>query len=264
MSTEQIAAILENKRVIGPTRDILEVRNAITVYDRLHEFKATSLASLLKAHKLLMAGLVESPGKFRTRYVGIVRGDELRHLAPDGEMVKPLITGMLESLKTSKDLALIKSCVFHYELEFIHPFIDGNGRMGRLWQTIILMGYHPVFEFLPVESIIKRRQTSYYKVLGVADRSGKSTVFIEFMLGVILESLNELLSGRIPLLTAIERIERFRADVGTRPFARKDYLSKYKDISPATASRDLREGVAKKILKKSGDKRMTNYRFGSG
>lgn len=261
LSTEQITAIVEDKRVIGPSKDILEVKNAIVVYDRLHEFKSTSLTSFLTAHKLLMTGLVDSPGKFRTRYVGIVKGDELRHLAPDGEMVKPLIVGLLEYLKNSKDIALIKSCVFHYELEFIHPFMDGNGRLGRLWQTVILMKHYPIFEFLPVESIIKKRQSSYYKVLGVADRSGKSTVFIEFMLGVILESLEELLSGRMPSLTVIERIERFRAEIGTRPFVRKEYLQKYKDISPATASRDLREGVAKKVLKKAGDKRMTNYRF---
>jgi Fic family protein len=208
-----------------------------------------------------MAGLMESPGKFRTRYVGVVKGDELRHLVPDGEMVKPLIVGLLEYLKNSKDIALIKSCVFHYDLEFIHPFMDGNGRMGRLWQTVILMEHYPVFEFLPVEGIIKRKQDRYYKVLSASDLSGKSTIFIEFMLGVILESLEELLSGRAPILNAMERIERFRADIGTRFFSRKDYLRKYKDISQATASRDLRNGVERKILERTGDKRNANYRF---
>jgi Fic family protein len=261
MSTDQVTAIFENKRVLGPSKDILEVKNAIDVYDRLHEFKAASLASLLKAHKLMMTGLLESPGKFRTRYVGVVKGDELRHLAPDGEMVKPLIVGLLEYLKKSKDIALIKSCVFHYELEFIHPFMDGNGRLGRLWQTIILMEDYPFFEFLPVEAIIKRKQDRYYKALSASDLSGKSTIFVEFMLGVILESLEELSSGRALVLSAMERIERFRADIGTRSFARKDYLRKYKDISHATASRDLREGVKRKLLKKNGDKRNANYRF---
>jgi Fic family protein len=117
------------------------------------------------------------------------------------------------------------------------------------------------FEFLPVEAIIKRKQDRYYKALSASDLSGKSTIFVEFMLGVILESLEELSSGRALVLSAIERIERFRADIGTRSFARKDYLRKYKDISHATASRDLREGVKRKLLKKNGDKRNANYRF---
>jgi Fic family protein len=261
LSTEQVTAILENRRVLGPARDIVEVKNAIAVYERLGELKPTSLSSFLSAHKLMMNGLMDSPGRIRTRAVGVLKGDELTHLAPDGQVVKHLVVGLLDYLKTSADLLLIKSCVVHYEIEFIHPFLDGNGRMGRLWQTLILRQYHPVFEFLPVEGIIKRRQDRYYNVLSASDKSGMSTIFIEFMLGVILESLEDLLTGRVPVLTALERVERFRAEVGTQSFARKDYMLKYKGISPATASRDLRDGVKKRMLKRMGEKRNALYLF---
>jgi Fic family protein len=261
MSFEQITALLENKRVLGPKKDILEVKNAIAVYDRLNEFKSYSLPSFLKAHKVLMAGLIASAGKIRSKGVGVVKGSEIAHLAPDGEMAKPLMNDLFVYLKTSKEIPLIKSCVFHYELEFIHPFLDGNGRMGRLWQTIILRECYPVFEYLPVESIVKKRQEFYYKALSMSDKTGSSTIFIEFMLKVILDSLEELLTTRTPSLSGIDRINLFRSNIKNDTFTRKDYLRNYKEISPATASRDLRMGVEKRILKKSGDKKNTIYRF---
>lgn len=261
LTIEQITAILENKRVSGPKKDILEVKNAITVYDRLHEFKASNIQSLLKAHKLLMTGLVEFPGKLRNKSVGIVKGSKITHIAPGGEMVKPLLNDLFNYLKTSKDLALIKSCVFHYELEFIHPFMDGNGRMGRLWQTVILKEQYPIFEFLPVETIVKKKQAKYYKALSMSDNSGSSTIFIEFMLEVILNSLEELLSTQNTSLTGIDRINLFKSFIRENTFTRKDYLRNFKEISPATASRDLKEGVERNILKKMGDKRISTYRF---
>ncbi len=263
LSADEIASIFENKEVSAGQRNILAVKNAIAVYNRLHGFNPASLFSFLRAHKRMMAGLMESPGKIRTRPVQVVRGDKTSRFPPNGKIVKALMAGLFHYLKNSADIALIKSCVFQYELDFIHPFEDGNGRVGRLWQTVILKEEYPVFEFLPLESKIRNKYGSYCSLLCSADWLGKSTAFIEFMLGVILESLEELLSGRIPVLTAMERIERFRDDVCTRAFSRKDYLTKYKDISTATASRDLREGVANNILEKTGDKRMTSYRFAS-
>jgi Fic family protein len=261
LSIEQITAILENKRVLGPQKDILEVKNAIVVYDQLDEFKPHNLPSLLKAHKILMAGLIASPGKIRTKSVGIVKGAKVTHIAPPGQMVKSLLNDLFKYLKSSKDLALIKSCVFHYEFEFIHPFMDGNGRMGRLWQTVILKEQYPIFEFLPIETIIKKKQLLYYKALSLSDKSGSSTIFIEFMLQVIHDSLEELLYTQNISLTATDRISTFKASIGNHIFTRKDYLRDYKEISPATASRDLKDAVEKKILKKTGDKKTTTYQF---
>jgi cell filamentation protein, protein adenylyltransferase len=261
LSFDQITAILENKRVAGPQKDILEVKNAIAVYDKISQYQSRSLPSLLKAHKALMTGLIESPGKIRSKGVGIIKGSKIAHIAPRGEIVKPLLNDLFRYLKISSDLTLIKSCVFHYEFEFIHPFLDGNGRLGRLWQTIILKEQYPVFEYLPIETIIKKRQDQYYMALSLSDQAGSSTTFIEFMLSVIFDSLEELLATQNSTLTDKERLSLFKAFIGVSNFTRKDYLRNYKEISTATASRDLREGVAKGILKKSGDKRNATYQF---
>lgn len=151
--------------------------------------------------------------------------------------------------------------MFHYEFEFIHPFSDGNGRMGRLWQTLILMQQYPVFEFLPVETLIKENPSRYYDALNRSDKEGQSTPFIEYMLEIILLSLTALYDGQNANLKTQDRIDKFADLIGVKKFSRKDYLQSFKQISSATASRDLRWAVEHKILKKSGDKRQTTYSF---
>jgi len=185
LTEEQITALLENKRVIGPEKDVLEVLNAIKVYDNLRNYKVSSEKSFLKAHLALMNGLIQSAGAYRKQGVGIVKGATIEHVAPPFENVPHLMKDLFDYLKDSEELTLIKSCVFHYEMEFIHPFLDGNGRMGRLWQTLILMNEYPVFEFLPFETLISQTQDKYYESLALSDKSGTSTIFIEYMLGVI-------------------------------------------------------------------------------
>ena len=261
LSIDQVTALLDNKRVIGPKEDILEVNNAITVYDQLEEFDPFSFNSFLKAHALLMKGIVSSAGKTRSGGVGIVKGSKLTHLAPPAKMVRSLLINLFTYLKKDKDPLLIKSCVFHYEMEFIHPFADGNGRMGRFWQTVILNRYNSVFAFLPVESIIKNRQADYYKSLSISDQGGNSTRFIEFMLSVLDEALEQILTVRQTPLSAADRIELFKKTIGKSVFSRVDYLSQFKKISQATASRDLKEAVKKNIIKKEGDKRTTKYNY---
>lgn len=261
LSIDQITDIIENKRVIAPQKDILEVKNAILVYDRINDFNPTSLTSFCNAHKILMQRLIDNPGNTRTKPVGILKGSVVTHVAPPGHMVKSLLKDLFDYLKKDKDLLLIKSCVFHYETEFIHPFMDGNGRMGRLWQTVILKQYSPVFEFLPVETLIKERQSEYYNVLGQSDNQGNSTSFIEFMLQIIDESLEELLTTQNINLTSSDRIKLFKEISGSNSFSRQEYMRHFKDISSATASRDLKEAVDKGILVKIGDKRMTRYKF---
>jgi Fic family protein len=261
LSIEQVTAVLGNKKVLAPEKDILEVKNAIALYDQLEKLDAISLPSFMKAHALLMKGLIPSAGKIRTGSVGIVKDATLSHLAPPAKMVKALLNDLFAYLKKDKDPILIKSCVFHYELEFIHPFADGNGRMGRLWQTVLLKQYTPVFAFLPVESIIKKKQAEYYKSLSLSDKAGNSTSFIEFMLAVLDETLEELLSLQQPSLSASDRIGIFKPIIGKTNFSRQDYLRHFKEISASTASRDLKEAVDKGMVKKQGDKRTTTYRF---
>jgi Fic family protein len=261
LSLDQVTAILDNKKVIAPKRDILEVKNAIKAYEIIDKYNPASLTSFLQAHGILMNGLIENPGKIRTKSVGILKGSKVTHLAPPGPLVKSLVKELFDYLKKDKDLLLIKSCVFHYEIEFIHPFMDGNGRIGRLWQTVILRQYSPVFEFLPIESLIKAKQLEYYQILGEADNKGDSTGFIEFMLRIINESLEDLLTNQNVNLSAQDRIAIFREKIGKSSFNRKDYLRHFKDISTATASRDLKLAVDIGLLNRSGDKRTTSYKF---
>lgn len=261
LTIEQITAMMENKRVIGPKKDILEVKNAISVYDYLDKLNPYDFESFCEAHGILMSGLIESAGSMRSKSVGIVKGPEVAHIAPPSEMLKPLMNDLFDYLKNDDDLVLIKSCVFHYEMAFIHPFIDGNGRMGRLWQTLILKDSYPVFEYLPIESLIKERQEQYYDSLGKSDSTGESTVFVEFMLEIILDSLIDLLNIQNVNLLNIDRINLFKSVVKNDFFTRKEYLKNFREISPATASRDLKFAVEKGLIEKTGDKNTTRYIF---
>jgi len=210
-----------------------------------------------------MEDLIDDLGEFRTKNVGIVKGSKIAHLAPSGKMVNGLMKDLFNYLKNDKDILLIKSCVFHYEFEFIHPFVDGNGRMGRLWQTLILIQQYQVFEYLPVEGLIKENQTTYYNVLSKCDKIGTSTLFIEFMLDLILQSLENLLQSQNITLSTKDRIELYKDRSKTKEFSRKDYLLVYKEISSATASRDLKWALDQGVLEKSGEQRNTKYKFKS-
>lgn len=261
MTVKQITDLLNNKRVLAPQKDIVEVKNAIEVYNQLNKFKVYDLKSLCKAHETLMTGLIDNPGKLRQASVGIVKGSDITHVAPQGEMVYSLMTELFKYLRNDDDLILIKSCVFHYEFEFIHPFIDGNGRMGRLWQTMILKEHSPIFDFLPIETLVKLKQQEYYKVLGKSDKIGSSTPFIEFMLDIIKDALEDLLKMQNITLTGSDRISNFKEIISNHEFSRQDYLRSFKDISQATASRDLKVAVKNEQIDKFGDKRTTKYKY---
>ena len=259
LTEEQITAILENKRVVGPEKDILEVLNAFEVYKNINKLKPESEKDFLKAHQLLLQKLIKDSGTYRKQSVGIVKGSKVEHIAPPFENVPYLMKDLFEYLKDENEITLIKSCVFHYEMEFIHPFLDGNGRMGRLWQTLILMQEYPIFEFLPFETLIEKNQKEYYNALSVSDKEGKSTKFIEYMLKIIEDSLIELLKNSIKKLTDNDRMILFLENQNT-DFTRKHYMNYFKDISSATASRDLKNAVEKGIISKLGDKKTTIYK----
>jgi len=191
LSLEQVTAVIQGKPVLGPPSDVQEVKNAFAAYEAMDTWNPHKLKDLLAAHRLLMTALVDRPGRFRSGSVGIAKGQKLVHLAPPAEQVHGLMKDLLNWLKHTDVHPLIASCVFHYELEFIHPFADGNGRIGRLWQTLILSRWNPLFTFLPVESVIRQRQAEYYKVLSTCDQSGNSTAFIEFLLNALLTALQQ-------------------------------------------------------------------------
>jgi Fic family protein len=260
LTLEQVTALINNRPVAGPRKDILEVLNAIKVYDHLGSFNAFSPESFLEAHAMLMEDLVEKPGKYRSQGVGVFKGSELVHLAPPARNVYSLMQDLFGYLKQQDENLLIRSCVFHYELEFIHPFPDGNGRMGRLWQMLILRSGYPVFEFVPFESLIKQTQEDYYKVLVECDKVGKSNAFIEYMLGILDRALAELLDFNNRILNDSARLEYFAA-TGTKEFTRKDYMNVFKNISTATASRDLKKGTDENLLEREGLKNKTTYKI---
>ncbi|MBP1637560.1 MAG: Fic family protein [Bacteroidetes bacterium] len=189
LGTDQITAILEGKYVMGTIREIQEARNALKTYDAFSTFNPYKQTDLLRAHGLLMEALVDNHGKYRRGNVGVFEGDKPIHVAPPADRVSGLMGDLFDWLTNSSNHLLIKSCVFHYEFEFIHPFMDGNGRMGRLWQSLLLTKLHPVFEYLPVENMVFKNQQLYYKAINDSTSATDSGIFIEFMLGEILTTL---------------------------------------------------------------------------
>lgn len=194
LSLEQVTAVLEGKTVLGLPREIQEVRNAFSAYEKLEQWQPQQVNDLLSAHRLLMHGLVDDAGRFRSDGTGIYQGQELVHMAPPASQLPRLINDLFDWLNTTDAHPLIASTAFHYEFEFIHPFSDGNGRMGRLWQTLILSRWQPMLAFLPVETVIKNRQQDYYRLLSEADKRADCSVFIEFLLAAIQGSLEEAIT----------------------------------------------------------------------
>jgi Fic family protein len=259
LSVDQITAIIDNKRVLVPAKDIQEVLNANKVYEQLNKLNPFIEKSFLSAHKVLMQDLIKNSGKYRNSGVGIAKGSQIAHIAPPASNVSFLMKDLFSYIKKSDELILIKSCVFHYEMEFIHPFTDGNGRMGRLWQTLLLIQQYPLFEFLPFETLISKNQKKYYQALSISDKQGESTFFIEFMLKILSDSLDELLAERSGPISSKDRIRIFLLS-GIKEFTRKNYMSYFKTISSATASRDLLVAVKNSLVEKFGDKNNTTYK----
>ena len=193
LSLEQVTDVLDGKRVLGSQEDILAVKNAFAAYKLLPELDPFSLDDLKKAHGVMMNGLAEGAGELRSGSVGVINEQgKVIHVAPPHDMVQSLMLQLFDWLKTSKTQMLIRSGIFHYEFEFIHPFMDGNGRTGRLWQTALLASWKPIFEWIPIESIIKDNQKEYYCAIGQSTAEGKSNSFILFMLGTIKKAVSDL------------------------------------------------------------------------
>lgn len=260
LDIEHVTALIENTRIVGPKKDILEVQNAIRAYEQLSEFDPNSIDDFLRAHKALMDGLVESSGQFRQKQVGILKGSKLQHVAPSYSMVPGLMKDLFNYIRNDSDIDIIKSCVFHYEMEFIHPFEDGNGRMGRFWQTLLLMKVNPIFEYVPIEETIKNNQEQYYKTLADADNTGKSTIFIEFMLEAINQTLRKTIDESNPGNIDYQKRTEFALGKLDDWFDRKEYMKLNKGISSATASRDLKQLLKDKRIEASGEGRMTKYK----
>lgn len=189
LTTDQITAILDGKSIIAPINEVQEVRNAIKAYQLLDELNPCNINDLLRTHRVMEAGLIDDAGCFRAKDVGVASGEEIIHYAPPAERVPGLMQDLFDWLTHSEEHPLIKSCIFHYEFEFIHPFSDGNGRTGRLWQTLILSKWRSVFAYLPIENIVYKYRKEYYRAIAVSGAEDGCTPFIEFVLGVINETI---------------------------------------------------------------------------
>jgi cell filamentation protein, protein adenylyltransferase len=192
LSLDQVSDIVNGNRVLGKPSEIREVKNAYDAYEHLLEYNPYGVEDFLKAHRYMTDGLVNNAGKFRSKGVGVFSGNQLIHAGAKADFVPGLISELLEWADESDVHPLIKSSIVHFEIEFIHPFIDGNGRIGRLWQTLILSGWNELFAWLPIETVVHENQQGYYDALRESGQSTDSGMFIEFMLGAIYQALNEL------------------------------------------------------------------------
>ena len=243
LSEGQVTDILDGKKVVAPLREIQEVKNAIATYDIFAKLDPFSVKDLLKAHGLMMAALVDEVGQFRHGGVGVFAGTQAVHIAPPAERVPALIHDLFDWLKHAEDHLLIRSCVFHYEFKFIHPFVDGNGRMGRLWQSLILARLNPVFQHLPVETMVHDNQQQYYQAINASTNAGNSGIFIDFMLHQLLQALQ--LHQGAPLggvnggvIDGVNAVwEYIRYHPGSRANAIADALN----IPPRTVERYLKQ-----------------------
>lgn len=266
LSVEQVTAIFENKRVLGPRKEILEVQNAIKAYSRSTKWNPSNENDFLKAHRILMHKLLDRSGKYRSGAVGVLKGSKVSHIAPPSSRLPELMGNLFKFIEINKKKLspLILSAIAHYEIEFIHPFEDGNGRIGRLWQHVILRYYHPAFEVVPFESLIRENQTRYYRILEKCDKAGDSTEFILFSLGILEDALKAFLASTPKRrLTSAERIEVAKGAFSNNYFTRKSYSALFPGISGPTASRDLAQAVADMTLIKCGEFNKTEYRFKS-
>ena len=250
LSLEQVTAVLNGKHVLAPPKDIAEVKNAYEIYERLDKLDPYSVDDLLTAHNIMTRGLVEESGMFRTRPVGVVDCEgHILHFGTLPQYVPDLVMELLDWAKNSKVHMLIRSCVFHYEFELIHPFADGNGRVGRLWHTLLLSKWNSAFAGLPVESIIHDRQQEYYEAINASNGAGESTVFIEFMLSAIKASLidaintnDEMSDGKIDKVTL--RWHKVQEYLKTHDYIMNADVRELCGVSAATANRILASFVA--------------------
>ena len=257
LSLEQITAIIEGKRVLGSPNEIQEVKNALQAYELLLTLNPYEEKDLLKAHKLMMADLVERNGKYRKDGVGIFDGNQVVHLAPPADRVPFLMSDLFEWLKNSDVHPLIKSCVFHYEFEFIHPFQDGNGRMGRLWQTVILKEWKSVFAWLPIETLIKENQVEYYNALNSSDSDANSTNFTVFMLQTILRTIKEIIETEKKITLKITakitaNQKKILEAIKQNPFVTQEELSSIVGIAKLNINKNMKKLQEQGIIERVG------------
>lgn len=253
LSADQVTAVLEGKPIVAPLNEVQEVRNALKAYELLDSLDPGSVDDLLKAHATMEAGLIDQAGRFRTGGAGVVSGNTVIHHAPDAGRVPFLIADLLGWLRTTDEHPLIASCVFHYEFEFIHPFADGNGRTGRLWQTLILSKWRPIFKNLPIENVVYKYRKEYYQAIAVSGGKIGCTPFIEFILGVIAETLTtQETTQKTTQEIILDEIRR-------NPKVTRVELAALAGVSPDTVKYHLQKLISSGVLRREGSTRYGSW-----
>jgi len=262
-SIAQVEAIMRGEPVGLSKKELLEIRNALDAYADLSTYDPYSIDSLLKAHGLMMGGgLMLSAGFFRQSSVEVYVTEDTTRVMPSWKIVPEAMETIFANLQISTEPALLKSIRFHYDVVNIHPFMDGNGRIARLWQTRLMMEIHPFFEFLDVESMVFDRRDEYYRQICLGQESGDMSGFVRFMLEQVRRSLKFVWENSVAVTPSLEqRLSIASEFFGANLFSRKDYVQLLKTISSVTASRDLASGVGTGLLTRQGDKRTAVYRF---
>ena len=262
LTLDQVTDIIDGKRVLGNPREILEVKNALSAYDMIDGLDPFDLDCLLKAHGAMMNGIIEDAGVLRKCGVGVYSGDKLIHMAPPYDRVHELITDLMQWAENSTDHPLIKSCVFHYEFEFIHPFSDGNGRTGRLWHTLILSKWNDAMVSVPIESMVRRHQEEYYEAISRSTANGDSGIFIEFMLGAILEAVrNSAITNTIDSIHGINGTEkRLLFLIAEGEFYTAAEASLLMGVSKRTIERSLASLKNKGLIVREGSDKSGNWK----
>ncbi|SMP68716.1 Fic family protein [Desulfonatronum zhilinae] len=263
LSEAQISAILEGKRVIAPPREVQEVKNALAAYEHFDTWKPRVEKDLLEAHRILMSGLIDEAGSYRRGGVGVMSGQEVIHMAPPAARVPRLMADLFAWLSTTEAHPLISSSVFHYEFEFIHPFADGNGRMGRLWQSLILTRWNSLFADIPVESLIFEHQEEYYHVLRESTRQTDSAPFIAFMLRMILETLTTFAPQVAPQVTPQvgDLLALIQGEVGREALQLALGLSDRKSFRERYLKPALADGLIEMTIPGKPNSRLQKYRL---
>lgn len=258
LTKEQVSDIIDGKRVLGPPQDIREVQNAYEAYEIMTKLNPYSVKDLLKVHKIMMGGLVKEAGVFRSKGVGVYAGEQLIHAGTPANYVPDLIGQLFDWLKKSNLHPLIKGCIFHYEFEFIHPFVDGNGRLGRLWHTLILAKWQEFFLWIPIETIIHERQDDYYKALNASNVVSESTIFVQFMLLLIRDLLKELSHNGVmnKEKTLDEKLFDLLKEDGNQSAAG---LAEILGSSPRTVQRALKRLMSDGKIEHVGSNRFGHY-----
>ena len=267
LTLEQVTDVINGKRVLAPLKDIKEVQNAYEIYERLNELNENSMKDLLLAHKIMTSELIKESGRFRSKNAGVYQGDKLIHMGTLPEYIPELINNLFLWLKNSKEHPLIKAAVFHYEFEFIHPFQDGNGRIGRLWHSLILSKWKKFFAWLPIESLVQKYQKEYYIAINNSNKDSESTEFILFMLEIIKETLIELVETQKMTDKVIDKMtdkNKERVKLLMKYLGQNDSISNKEaqsllGISEATARRFLNSLVKENLLEAVGEYKARKY-----